>query len=42
MPGEGTTNVIFVLGQLQEKHIQKKKNIYFVFVDLEQAFNDVP
>ena len=42
MPGGGTTDAIFVLGQLQEKYIQKKKNIYLVFIDLEKAFNDVP
>ena len=42
MPGRGTTNPIFILRQQQEKYLQKKKNIYFVFVDLEKAFDHVP
>ena len=42
MPGRGTTNAIFILRQQQEKYLQKKKNIYFVFVDLEKAFDHVP
>ena len=42
MPGRGTTDVIFILRQLQEKYLRKKKNIYFAFVDLEKAFNRVP
>ena len=35
MPGRGTTEAIFILGQQQEKYLQKKKNIYFAFVDLD-------
>ena len=42
MPGRGTTDAIFILRQLQKKYLQKKKNIYFAFVDLEKAFNHVP
>ena len=42
MPGRGTNDVIFILRQLQEKCLQKKKNIYFAFVDLERAFDRVP
>ena len=42
MSGRGTTNVIFILRQLQEKYLHKKKNIYFAFVDLEKAFDRVP
>ena len=42
MPGRGTTDAIFILRQLQEKYLQKKKNIYFAFVDLEKAFDRVP
>ena len=42
MPGRGTTDAIFILRQLQEKCLQKKKNIYFAFVDLERAFDRVP
>ena len=42
MPGRGTTNAIFILWQQQEKYLQKKKNICFVFFDLEKAFDHVP
>ena len=42
MPGRGTTDAIFILRQLQEKYLQKKKYIYFAFVDLEKAFNRAP
>ena len=42
MPGCGTTDAIFVLRQLQEKYLAKKKNLYFAFVDLEKAFDRVP
>ena len=38
----GTTNAIFILGMLQEKHLAKKKNLYFAFVDLKRAFGQVP
>ena len=30
---------IFLLGQLQENYLAKKKNLYFTFVDLEKAFD---
>ena len=42
MPGQGTTDSIFVLRQLQEKHLSKHKKLYFAFVDLEKAFDRVP
>ena len=42
MPGRGTTNAIFILHQLQEKHIVKHRHLYFAFVDLEKAFDCVP
>ena len=42
MPGRGTTDAIFVLRQLQEKYLAKKKKLYFGFVDLEKAFDRVP
>ena len=38
----GTTDAIFILRQLQEKHINAVKNLYFAFVDLEKAFDRVP
>ena len=42
MPGRGTTDAIFILRQLQEKHLAKTKKLYFAFVDLEKAFDRVP
>ena len=42
MPGRGTTDAIFILRQLQEKHLAKNKKLYFAFVDLEKAFGRVP
>ena len=42
MPGRGTTDAIFILGQLQEKHFAKNKKLYFAFVDLEKVFDHVP
>ena len=42
MPGRGTTDAIFILRQLQERYLQKNKRLYFVFVDLEKAFDRVP
>ena len=42
MPGCGTTDAIFIVRQLQEKYLAKKKNLYFAFVDLEKAFDRVP
>ena len=42
MPGRGTTDAIFIVRQLQEKFIGKKRNLYFAFVDLEKAFDRVP
>ena len=38
MPGKGTTNAIFIMRQVQEKHQAKKKKLYYAFVDLEKAF----
>ena len=42
MPGKGTMDAIFILRQLHEKYIMKKKDMYFIFVDLEKAFDRVP
>ena len=42
MPGRGTTDAIFILRQLQEKHLAKNKKLYFAFVGLEKAFDRVP
>ena len=42
MPGCLTTNTIFILRQLQEKYLRKKKKLYSIFVNLEKAFDRVP
>ena len=34
--------LIFLLRQLQEKYLGKRKNLYLAFVDLEKAFDRVP
>ena len=41
-PGRGTTDAIFILRELQEKYLQKKKSILFAFADLEKSFDRVP
>ena len=42
IPGKGTTDAIFIMQQVQEKHQAKKKKLYYAFVDLEKAFDRVP
>ena len=42
MPGKGTTDAIFLVRQVQERFMSKKKPLYFAFVDLEKAFDRVP
>ena len=42
VPGKGTTDAVFIVRQLQEKHLAKKKELFFAFVDLEKAFDRVP
>ena len=39
MPGKRTTDAIFIMRQVQEKHQAKKKKLYYAFVDLEKAFD---
>ena len=41
VPGRVTTDAIFTLRQLQEKHFAANKTLYLAFVDLEKAFNRV-
>ena len=36
------TDAIYILRQMQEKHLVRKKKIYFAFVDLENIFDRVP
>jgi hypothetical protein len=40
--GKGTTEAIFLVRQLQEKYMVKKKELWMAFVDLEKAFDRVP
>ena len=42
MSGRGTTDSIFIVRQLQEKHLAANKPLYMAFVDLEKAFDRVP
>ena len=42
IPGKGPTDAIFVVRQMQERHCEKRKKLYFAFVDLEKAFDRVP
>ena len=43
MSGRGTTNAIFIVRQLQEKHLSANKPLYMACVDLEKkAFDRVP
>ena len=42
MPGKGTVDAIFIVRQLQERFLEKKKDLFYVFVDLEKVFDRVP
>ena len=42
MSRKGTIDAIFIATQLQEKYLEKKKHLYFAFVDLEKALDRVP
>ena len=41
MPGRGTTDAIFAVQQLMEKHREKQKELH-IFIDLEKAYDRVP
>ena len=41
-PGQGTTDAIFILRQLQEKYLTKLRKLYMAFLNLEKAFDRVP
>ena len=41
MPDRGIADAIFILRQLQEKYIRKRKDLISVFVDLEKAFDRI-
>ena len=40
--GQGTTDAIFIVRQIQEKFLAQKKYLWMAFVDLERAFERVP
>ena len=42
MSGRGTTDAIFIVCQLQEKHLAANKPLYMAFIDQEKAFDRVP
>ena len=33
-PGKGTTDAVFIIQQLQEKHLEVHKDLFLAFVDL--------
>ena len=41
-PGMGTTDAIFIVRQIQEKFLAKKRDLWMAFIDLEKAFDRVP
>ena len=40
--GKSTIGAMFIVRQLQEKYLEKKKKLYHIFVDLEKAFDKIP
>ena len=42
MPGKGTTDAMFALRMLIEKHREGQRELHCVFVDLKKAYNRVP
>ena len=41
MPGKGTTDAMFSLRMLMEKYKQGRRELHYVFVDLEKACNRI-
>lgn len=41
-PGRGTTDMIFLVRQAQEKSREQQRPLYMTFFDLEKAFDSVP
>ena len=41
MPGRGSVDAVFVLRRFTEKFRAKNKKLFFIFVDLEKAFDQV-
>ena len=41
-PGKGTTDAVFIIQLLQEKHLEVHKDLFLTFIDLEKAYDRVP
>jgi len=41
-PGGGTTDAICIVRHVQERFLEKKRDLWLAFVDLEKAFDKVP
>jgi len=41
-PGEGTTDAIFIVRQMQERYLLQNKELSLAFVDLVKALDRVP
>ena len=41
-PGKATTDAVLIIQQLQEKHLEVHKDLFFTFVDLEKTYDRVP
>ena len=41
-PGRGTTDAILIVRQVQERFLEKKRDLWMAFVDLEKASDGVP
>lgn len=42
LPVKGTADVIFIAHQVEERYLEKKKKLFFAFLDLEKAIDPVP
>ena len=40
--GKGTVDAIFIIRQVQEKFLDKKKELWLAFVNLKKSFDRVP
>ena len=42
MPGKGTTDAMFPLRMLMEKYRKGQRELDFIFIDIEKAYDRVP
>jgi hypothetical protein len=42
MPGRSTMESIFLIRQVMERYMEKKKDLNIVFIDLEKAYDKIP